>query len=183
MNYRQLIREKALDQFGYVTTGNAREVNVPPVELRKLAQRGALKNMGYGLYRLEEAPDGELDQFAEAVLRGGEGAHLMGDSILAIYRLGLVAPKKIRVGTPRRVRGKMPKFIEVIKSEIPPDELTTIEGIPSTTVAKALLDCQGSIMSERMTDAITSAWEQGLITRHEAKELRTKLRKRMSPAR
>lgn len=139
--------------------------------------------MGYGLYRLEEAPDGELDQFAEAVLRVGEGAHLMGDSVLAIYRLGLVAPKKVRVGTPHRVRGKLPKFIEVIKSEIPPDELTTIEGIPSTTVAKALLDCQGSIMSERMTDAITSAREQGLITRHEAKELRTSLRKRMSPAR
>jgi len=181
MSYRQLIREKALNQFGYITTNNARELNVPPVELRKLAQRGALQNVSYGLYRLREAPHDELDQFAEAVLRVGEGAHLMGDSILAIYRLGLVSPKRIRVGTPHRVRGLLPKFIEVIKSEIPPNELTTIEGIPATTVAKALLDCQGSIMSNRMTDAITSAWEQGLISKQESKELRTKLRKRKSP--
>ena len=42
MNYRQTVREIALDQYGYVTTRDAADAGVPVVELRKLAARGAL---------------------------------------------------------------------------------------------------------------------------------------------
>jgi hypothetical protein len=39
--YRRRLRERALDQYGYVTTGDATDLGVPPVELRKLAGRTA----------------------------------------------------------------------------------------------------------------------------------------------
>ena len=38
--YRRRLRDRALDQYGYVTTRDAADVGVPAVELRKIAQRG-----------------------------------------------------------------------------------------------------------------------------------------------
>ena len=38
--YRDIVREIALDQYGYVTTKQAAEAGVPAVELPKLAARG-----------------------------------------------------------------------------------------------------------------------------------------------
>jgi predicted transcriptional regulator of viral defense system len=50
--YRRRLHERALDQYGYVTTRNANELGVPAVELRKLHQRGGLEHVGHGLYRV-----------------------------------------------------------------------------------------------------------------------------------
>jgi len=44
VNYRQIVGEIALDQYGYVSTRDAADAGVPAVELRKLAARGALTN-------------------------------------------------------------------------------------------------------------------------------------------
>lgn len=49
--YRDIVREIALDQYGFVTTRDASEAGVPAVELPKLAARGGLENVAYGLYR------------------------------------------------------------------------------------------------------------------------------------
>ncbi len=40
--YRRRLHERALDQYGYVTTRDAAELGVPPVEVRKIAARGGL---------------------------------------------------------------------------------------------------------------------------------------------
>ena len=82
--YRDVVREIALDQYGYVTTKQAAEAGVPAVELPKLAARGGLENVAYGLYRLPDAPASAFDQFAEALLRAGEGSYLHGESVLAL---------------------------------------------------------------------------------------------------
>lgn len=39
VTYRQVVREIALDNYGYVTTKDAAEAGVPAVELPKLATR------------------------------------------------------------------------------------------------------------------------------------------------
>lgn len=111
--YRDRVRQIALGAYGYVTTRQAAEVGVPAVELRKLAARGALVNVAYGLYRVPDAPASVLDQFAEALLRAGEGSYLRGDSVLALFGLADANPRKIRVVAPRRTRAKMPAFMDV----------------------------------------------------------------------
>lgn len=71
---RAIVREIALDHYGYVTTKQAAEVGVPAVELPKLAARGGLENVAYGLYRVPDISPTAYDQCAEALLRVGEGA-------------------------------------------------------------------------------------------------------------
>lgn len=163
VNYRQTVREIALDQYGYVTTRDAADAGVPAVELRKLAARGALINVAYGLYRLADAQPTEYDQFAEALLRVGDGSYLRGDAVLALHHLALVNPRRIRVGVPRRVRAALPEFVDLREEEMSEEDLTVYEGLRSTTVARALLDCRGQVMSERLLDAAKQAKAEGLL--------------------
>lgn len=164
MTYREVVRDIAHDNFGYVTTKEAAAWDVPGPELRKLAARGALTNVGYGIYRSTEVPAGAHDQFAEALLRVGEDAYLTADAVLALHDLALVNPRRIRVGTRRRVRAHLPAFVEVVTKDVPEAELTTYEGLRSTTVAQALLDCRGVVMRERLRDGLREAWQKGLLT-------------------
>lgn len=172
MTYRQLVRERALDRHGFITTRDAADLQVPVVELRKLALRGALQSVGYGVYRLSDAPSGDFDEYAEAVLRVGDDAYLTHDAVLALHGLALVNPRKIRVGTPHRVRSRLPESIEVIQRTVPEEDLTFFEGIRSTTVARAILDSRGLVMDERLRDAIGQADRAGLLTRKETSRLR-----------
>lgn len=169
--YRRRLHERALDQYGYVTTRDADDLGVPAVELRKLHLRGGLEHIGHRLYRFEDIPPTPNDEFMEAVLRVGEDAVLAGDAVLALHDLGRAHPRRVRVATPRRVRRRLPPFIEVEQRDVPPAKRTTYEGIPAMTVAEAIRDCRGLLMPERLIDAVVEAVRAGLIRKAEATRL------------
>ncbi len=176
MTYRRDLREIALDNYGFVTVSQAEEAGVPDFMLRQIAARGGLVHLARGLYRL---PDNEirataLDSYAEAVLRVGPDAYLTHDAVLAFHGLALVNPRRIRVGTPHRVRAKLPPTIRLVqRPPLPADALTEYEGIPSTTVAQALTDCarDGLVMPERLAGARREARSRGLISERESRSL------------
>ena len=173
--YREQLWELATGQHGYVTTTDAAELGVPDVELRKIAARGKLHRVGHGLYRFEDLPRTRTDQFYEAVALVGPGAHLTGDAVLAFHELGLVNPRRIRVGTGRRVERHLPPWLELVRENVPPDALTVYELVASTTVAYALEQCIPIVMNERLADAVDKAEREGLINRREAGVLRAKI--------
>ena len=163
VTYRDVVREIALDTYGFVTTKAAVEAGVPAVELPKLAGRGGLTNIAYGLYRVPDAPPTRFDQFAEALLRVGDGAYLHGESVLALFGLADVNPRRIKVAVRRRARPELPEFIELTRAA--GDVHTTLyEGLASQTVADALLECGGRIEGERLLAAATQARGEGLLT-------------------
>lgn len=164
---RRTLRHHALDQYGYVTPADANDLGVPDIELRKIAQRGGLDHLGYGLYRFTDIPITELDPYMEAVLRCGPGAYLTHDAVLALHELALVNPRQIRVGTPHRVRRELPDSVELTRQLIEPDDLTAHEGIPTTTVRRALIDCRGILMIDRLVEATEEASRRGLVPRHQ----------------
>ncbi|MDA8401067.1 MAG: hypothetical protein M0008_13690 [Actinomycetota bacterium] len=166
--YRRRLYDRALDKYGYVTTHDAKNLGVPAVELRKIAQRGGVEHVAYGLYRFDDVPHTGRDQFMEAVLRVGPEAYLTHDAVLALYELAMVDPRRIRVATPRRARPLLPGYIEVIQRRLDPDELIIYERIPCTAIARALLDCRGLVMKERLADAAREAARRGLLRRSEA---------------
>jgi predicted transcriptional regulator of viral defense system len=170
--YRRRLREAALDQHGYITTHLAEELGVPTIELRKLSARGGLTNIAYGLYRVDDIPQDQWGPYLEAVLRVGPDAYLIGDAVLAMHNLGLVNPARLRVGTPHRVRAKLPAHIEVVHAALAPCDLTTYEGVPSATVARALLDCRGTVRADRLVEAVDVAEREGLMRRKEAAAVR-----------
>lgn len=174
-SYRDVVREIALDHYGYVTTRAAAAAGVPAGELPKLAARGGLVNVAYGLYRVPDIPPTPYDEFAEAVLRAGEGAYLHGESVLALFGLADVNPRRITVATPRRARPKLPPFMTLIR--VKDDQPTTLyEGIAAQPVADAITECRGRIETGRLLDAAKQARAQGLITTREWHRTRKGLR-------
>jgi predicted transcriptional regulator of viral defense system len=173
--YRRQLHQRAVDQYGYVTTRDADELDVPPWAVRQIAARGGLTRRGHGVYRFDDVPVTGRDEFMEAVLAVGEGAHLVGDAVLALHGLADVNPTRIRVGTPKRARRRLPRTIELVPLHGEPDEVTTYEGIPATTLACALRDARGIVMRDRLIAAAREAAERGLLRRREANEVLTDL--------
>lgn len=157
------MREIALDHYGYVTTKDAAEAGVPAGELPKLAARGGLENVAYGLYRVPDIPPTAYDQFAEALLRAGKGAYLHGESVLALFGLADVNPRQIKVAVRRRARPKLPAFVELthVKDEV---RTTFYEGLEAQPVPDAIPECRGRIETERLLDAVKLARKEGLLT-------------------
>lgn len=140
-------------------------------KLRELRQRGGLEHVAYGLYRFEDIPRTGRDQYMEAVLRVGPEALLAGEAVLALHDLALANPQRIRVATPRRARNRTPDFLEVERRGVPPQARTVYEGIPSTTVAQALLDAREAIMPERLIVAARQAVRAGLLRKGEGEKV------------
>ncbi len=173
-SYRNVLREIAYDNHGYVTVADAAEAGIPAVELPKLAARGGLEHSGYRLYRVTDIPPTDYDQFAEATLRAGGDSHLRGESVLALLGLGDVNPRKITVGTHQRIRRALPDYIDLVRS--PADtKVSSYHGIRSQRVAEALLECRGKIPVSRLRDAAAQARAEGLLTTSEWRHVRKEL--------
>lgn len=175
LKYREIVRDIALDHYGYVTTKEIAKAGVPAVELPKLAARGGLVNVAYGLYRVPDIPATVYDQFAEALYRAGEGAYLHGESVLALLRLADVNPRRIKVAVPRRARPKLPPFIELTwaKGET---STTFYEGLEAQPVAEAILECRGRIEPKRLMEAAKQARGEGLMASTEWERVKKGLR-------
>jgi predicted transcriptional regulator of viral defense system len=162
--YRDALWDVALGQRGYVTTTDAHEVGVPPVELRKLAARGSLIHISRGLYSFVGFPVTAQDHYLEAVLWAGPDAALSHDAVLAFHDLAFANPSTIRVTTPHRVRKSQQRSdITIVQADVPANQLTHYDGIPATTVARALLDARPLIMRSRLVEAADQARERGLL--------------------
>jgi predicted transcriptional regulator of viral defense system len=162
VSYLRTAFEHARDNHGLITTQQASGLGIPAIELVKLAHRGSLVRIAYGLYRHEDVPATRLTEYAEAVLRVGEDAFLVEDAVLAMHELALVNPRAIKVGTTRRVRRSLPAWVELVRYTDDVD-ITTYEGIRSTTVACALRACVGTVPRDRLRDALEEARRRGLV--------------------
>ena len=96
---RRRLHERALEQYGYITTRDASELGVSLNALHVMVNRGGLTRIAHGVYRFDDVPATGRDSYMEAVLSVGEGAFLYADAVLAVHDLALVNPTRLRVGT------------------------------------------------------------------------------------
>lgn len=164
------IYELAADNYGLITSAQARAIGVTNNELVQYAKRGKVERVGQGLYRLVQYIPTPYDSYAEAVALVGPGAYLFGESVIAMHELAPTNPSYVHVATPNRVRRKLPPYIKIF--HIAEDRKATLyEGIPSQTVANAIRSCRGKMMDERLRDATSTARAKGYLTRTEEQEL------------
>lgn len=168
MTYRKTLRDFAGYEHSIFTLDDAYELDVPAVEVHKMARRGVVERVGVGVYRHLDLPTTSYTEYAIAVRSVGENAFLVGESVLDMHDLAFVNPRGITVGTSARVRRKIPPQVNVLKRrKVAADDLTTYEGIPSETVFKALTDGMDHLMEDRVIDAARTAEKRDLITQNE----------------
>ncbi|MDN5558490.1 MAG: hypothetical protein L0G23_03525 [Ruaniaceae bacterium] len=164
MGYRHDLWEVAASRHGVVTVTEAEDAGVPAVEVRKLAARGALRGYGQGVYVHCDVPATSLTESVIAVNLAGDGAFLHRESVFEAVGIGQFNPPKIRVGTRRRVRRTLPGWMELENCpDVPDEDLTRYEGIPATTVRRALEDIRDRMPPDRWEVLVDEALRRGLI--------------------
>jgi predicted transcriptional regulator of viral defense system len=138
MTHYQQLFDIAADNYGIVTSSQAKREGISDKEMSAIASRGRIRRLRRGVYKIVDYIPVENDPYAEAVALVGTDAYLYGESVLAMLRLAPTNPMRIIVATPKRVRKRLPKHIRV--EPAPPGVVPTeYDGIPSEPVADAIL--------------------------------------------
>lgn len=169
MTLRDELWDTAVEQYGFVTAADAHRLGAPVVELGKLAARGKLQRVGYGLYRFPEWPTGSRDYLMEAVLWTRDpDAALSHDTALDVYELCDINPDRIHITVPRRGkplrRRNAPAAYTVHYETLSPSQRGWWEQIPTVTVPTAIDQCITSgTRPDLIRQAIDTARSHGLI--------------------
>jgi predicted transcriptional regulator of viral defense system len=108
-----------------------------------------------GVYAVgHEAPTREGTWMA-AVLAGGEGAVLSLRDAASLWGMRPSSRARIDVTTPRSRRPR--PGIQFHRSALPPDEVTTKDGIPVTTVPRTLFDLAAILRPRQLERALNEA--------------------------
>ena len=169
-NYTRLF-ELAEHCYGYFTAEQARDVGVQPRRLAEMAERGTIRRVGYGVYRIEQFPVHELDTYAEATLwpRGVPGV-LSHETALDLYGLSDVNPAKIHLTVPKthRIRRLSPQLYAIHHEDLAGGAVTRHEGLPIVTAAKAVRQCAAEhLRRDLLAQAVEEGRRTGLIGRAE----------------
>ena len=178
MTIRDQILERAVDQHGYVTTRDARELGIDPTQLRIMAARGRLERVARGVYRVPVLPRTEHDELAEAVawtLGRGVVSH---ESALVLHGLSDVNPSRIQLTVPRdnHPRAAGGELYRLHRRVLPPSDVTEKDDLPVTTVARTIRDCLGAGTDpEQLRRALDQAVAEGVLCPRETDGLRVEI--------
>ncbi len=164
------IYELASDNYGLITSAEARGLGVSNNELVQYAVRGKLVRVGQGLYQLTQYVPTKFDTYAWAVALVGSGACLCGESVIAMLELAPTNPSLTHVATSKRIRKELPAGIKLHR--LPKDETPTeYGGIPSQSASQAIRFCKNTMLAERLRDAALNARREGYIDDNELTSL------------
>ena len=170
------VLDLAADQFGYVSTSQAVARGVSNNALRMMASRGVLERVSWGVYRLPTFPASPFAEYLEASLwPAGVPGVISHESALAIRDLSDVNPAKVHITLPKafRVRRTLPGYLVIHNDELSEEDVTRVEGIPTTTVRRAIEDCfRTHLGPSLLRQAIEEGEREGYLKPGEAGELR-----------
>lgn len=163
-----------VDDFGLVTSEEARGLGISNAEMVQQERRGKLVRVARGVYRMPVWPHQEAAPYAIAVKAAGEGAYLWGESVVALLGLAPTDPTRIWVASPRRVRRDVGEGIAVLGMR-QGGSVTHYEGVRCQRAADAIRAAAPRLGRERAREAAEAARREGYITGEEMDDLRGEL--------
>lgn len=155
--------EIAEPQAGYFTTAQAAAVGVSRQVLYYLRGRGNVWRVAHGIQRLARFPASPHEDMVVACLWAGADAVVSHESALVVYGVGESMPTAIHITIPRLFRGRR-KGVIVHRGVLADDECTERDGIPLTTVQRAVADV-AAVDPTGARRALEDALAAGLIRR------------------
>lgn len=175
---RDQLLERAVEQHGYVTTRDARDLGIDPTQLRLMAARGRLERVARGVYRVPVLPRTEHDELAEAVawtLGRGVVSH---ESALVLHGLSDVNPSRIQLTVPRdnHPRAAGGELYRLHRRRLKPEDVTERDDLPVTTVSRTIRDCLAAGTDPaQLRQALNQAVADGLVRPREVDTLRDEI--------
>lgn len=161
----------AAEQWGLVTTAQARSVGVSTQAVARFANNGALERMTHGVYRVVGAPATPLDSLraawvaldparrASERLRDQAPAVVSHRSAAAIHRLGDLEADEFEFTSSERKQTRRPD-IRIHRGHVGAGEWAVVDGLPVTTVIRTVDDLateriDGGHLASVVRDALT----------------------------
>lgn len=163
-----------VDDFGLITSAEAKRLGVSNAALVQHERRGKLIRVARGVYRMPVWPYQEAAPYAIAVKAAGEGARLWGESVIALLGLAPTDPTRIWVATPGRVRRNIGDGVTVMGMR-GSGPTAFYEGVPCQRASEAIREAAHTLGSQRCFEAAVSALSEGYITKAELEELEGEL--------
>ena len=166
------------DQYGYITTRQATDAGIPPVELRKLAQRGRLDHPAHGVYRVAAFPHRVNEELMEATLWADGRGVISHESAVVVWGLADVNPRLIHVTVPPpyRPRKQGGNLYRIWTRDLATSEIDEVDGIPTVTPERAILDSVRQGLQRRFVEqAILTARNRQLFGRETEMRTRQKI--------
>ena len=156
----------AADEFGLITSSEARSLGCSNAELVQYARRGRLERVGWGVYKIPVWPYQEGSPYAVAVKSVGADAYLYGESVIALLKLAPTNPGRMWVATPHRVRKDLGEGFRIVNVAGGADT-AFYEGVLCQRVNDAIRSACGVLGAERALRAADQALRLGYITKEE----------------
>ena len=181
MNSFEKLLSIGMDNYGIVTSEDAKSVGLSDRVVFSHVKNGKLLRRGQGIFKLAVfSSSDEMDRYAEAVAFGGKGAMIYGESVLAMLNLAFANPPLIEVATNRRVRKKLPTWVKIVRIGAGMAMAEYYRGIPCQPLRDAIRLCKGRILPERILAAIESAKDEGWLSSDDGEDLKKEIRKEVS---
>jgi predicted transcriptional regulator of viral defense system len=168
-------------QHGVVARRQLTAIGLTPSMIKARVAAGTLIRLHPGVYALGHRRLRVEGQWLAAVLACGAGAALSHRDAAALQGLRPSNRSRIDVTTTRRLRSRRPG-IEVHHSAVlDARDLTTVEGIPVTTVARTLVDLANVVPSDSLAKALREAEHLRSVDVRDLHETLTRTRHRPGP--
>jgi predicted transcriptional regulator of viral defense system len=178
----------ACEHDGIFTAAEASGAGISSQALVMAERRGTVRRLARGIYRLQNYPSDETRaQLWEALLwpttqhRSDVGrcalSHL---TALHLHEPDLAyQPSRVSICVPptlRLRRSSAPSWLDVHRDELTDDDVTSVEGLPATTLLRSLRDCIAIGTDRRLIEqAIASGSRNRSIRNADARKLRTEI--------
>jgi predicted transcriptional regulator of viral defense system len=165
------LADLATEQWGLVTTAQARSLDVSPQAVARLANQGALERMMHGVYRVTGAPPSPLDDLraawlaldparrARERLRDEAPTVVSHRSAAAIHELGDLEADEYEFTSGERKQTRRTD-IRIHRGKVGAEEWTVVDGLPVTSVVRTVADLaaahvDGGHLAGVVRDALT----------------------------
>lgn len=166
--------EVAAGKFGYLTTDDAHDLDVPVTRLNTMVARGALVQVSRGVYRFPIFPSGPLDEYFEMTLWPRGGGVISHATALDLHGLCDVNPVRIdvTVGPAHRTARELPPVMRLHRRALGEGDVTWHEGVPVVTPKRAILDgIEQHVGGELIDQALETARKRGALRRRDLSEI------------
>lgn len=157
-------------QWNLVTAYQAQEAGVSKMSLSRLADRGTLRRVRHGVYALPSAGPGPLQELRAAWLATSAAqaddrpaAVVSGESAAAVHGLGDLVPSKHEFSVPSR-RQTTQRDVRYRKRELSSREITRVDGLPVTTVARTVADLAPATDFDHLAVVVRDAFTTSAAT-------------------
>jgi len=155
----RVIATLAARQWGVVSRGQLLDAGLSATVVRDRVRSGGLLRLHRGVYAVGHAKLRCEGHWLAAVLAVGPGAVLSHRDAAGLHGLRPANHMQVDVTTlrqPRSIRGIAIHRTTVLEAE----DVTRVRGIPTTTVARTLVDLAGIVPRDHLTKAVKEAERQ-----------------------